>query len=250
MGSEPPLLAEGRRLVEEAAARGLDVRLLGGIAIWARSSNGARAAFGREYPDIDLAARKNQSRPLRQLLEGLGYEPERTFNATHGARRLLYHAPDKSYHVDVFLDELDMSHNLELGERLATEELTLPAAELLLTKLQVTELNRKDAADATMLLLEHELAEEDGPGNVNAARIATLCAADWGLYTTATDNLAKIRALLPELLSEAQVRERVASRIDELVQRLEAAPKTRGWKLRAKIGRRKRWYELPEEITR
>jgi hypothetical protein len=45
---EPPLLAEGRRLVEEAAARGLDVRLLGGIAIWARSSNGARAALGRE----------------------------------------------------------------------------------------------------------------------------------------------------------------------------------------------------------
>jgi hypothetical protein len=236
--------------VEEAAARGLDVRLLGGVAIWARSSNGARAAFGREYPDIDLAARKNQSRPLRDLLEELGYQPERTFNATHGARRLLYHAPDRSYHVDVFLDELGMSHNLDLGQRLGTEALTLPAAELLLTKLQVAELNKKDAADAAMLLLEHEPADEDGPGKLNAARIAALCAADWGLYTTASDNLAKIRALLPELLADAQVREPVASRIDELVQRLEAEPKTRGWKLRAKIGRRKRWYEIPEEITR
>ena len=250
MASPPPLLAEGRRLVDEAAARGLDVRLLGGIAIWARSSNGARAALGRDYPDIDVAARKSQSRRLRDLLEDLGYEPERTFNATHGARRLLYHAPDRSYHVDVFLDELGMSHNLDLGGRLDAEELTLPAAELLLTKLQVAELNRKDAADAAMLLLEHELADEDGTGKMNAARIAALCAADWGLYTTATDNLEKIRGLLPELLADETAREIVAARIRELERRLGEAPKTRAWKLRAKVGRRKRWYHLPEEVTR
>ena len=250
MGSEPPLLAEGRRLVQEAAARGLDVRLLGGIAIWARSSNGAREALGRAYPDIDVVARKNQSRPLRELLEQLGYQPERTFNATHGARRLLYHATDRSYHVDVFLDELGMSHNLDFAERLDAEELTLPAAELLLTKLQVAELNKKDAADAVMLLLEHEPADEDGPGKVNAARIAELCAADWGLFTTVSDNLAKIRTLLPELLSDTAARETVGAHIVELERRLEQAPKTRGWNLRAKIGRRKRWYELPEEVTR
>src|SRR5439155_14523904 len=128
--SEPPLVEEGRRLVSEAAARGVALRLLGGVAIWARSSNGAREALGRPYPDLDLAARKKESRRLRDLLEELGYEPERVFNATHGARRLLYHAADRSYHLDVFLDELGMSHNLDLGERLNVEELTVPAAEL------------------------------------------------------------------------------------------------------------------------
>ncbi len=223
MVSEPPLLEEGRRLVSEAAARGVAVRLLGGVAIWARSSNGAREALGRTYPDLDLAARKKESRPLRDLLEELGYEPERVFNATHGARRLLYHAADRSYHVDVFLDELAMSHNLDLGERLDVEELTLPAAELLLTKLQVAELNRKDAADAAMLLLEHEPADEDGPGMLNAVRVAEL---------------------------DTAMGETVAARIAKLERRLEEAPKTRAWKLRAKIGRRKRWYEIPEEVTR
>jgi hypothetical protein len=248
--SEPPLLEEGRRLVSEAAARGVALRLLGGVAIWARSSNGAREALGRTYPDLDLAARKKESRPLRDLLEELGYEPERVFNATHGARRLLYHAADRSYHVDVFLDELAMSHNLDLGERLDVEQLTLPAAELLLTKLQVAELNRKDAADAAMLLLEHEPADEDGPRMLNAARVAELCAADWGLYTTVGDNLAKVRELLPELLPDTATRETVAARIAKLERVLEEAPKTRAWKLRAKIGRRKRWYEIPEEVTR
>jgi hypothetical protein len=247
---EPPLLAEGRRLVQQAAAHGLDVRLFGGLAIWARSSNGARTTLGREYLDIDLAARKKQSRPLRDLLEELGYEPERTFNATHGARRLLYHAPDRSYHVDVFLDELDMSHNLDLEAHLGDEDLTLPAAELLLTKLQIAKLNRKDAADAAMLLLEHEPAEEDGPGRLNVARVAEICAADWGLYTTISDNLGTVRRLLTELLPDDAQRQIVGTRIDDLLERLEGEPKTRGWKLRAKVGRRKRWYQVPEEVVR
>ena len=42
----------------------------------------------------------------------------------------------------------------------------------------------------------------------------------------------------------------VAVRIAKLERGLEEAPKTRAWKLRAKIGRRKRWYEIPEEVTR
>jgi hypothetical protein len=246
--SEPALVAEGRRLVAEAAARGLALRLLGGVAIWLRASDPARAAFGRDYPDLDLAARKKQSRALRDLLEQEGYEPERVFNAAHGAKRLLFHAPDRSYHIDVFLDEFEMSHRLDLSERLVAEEWTLPAAELLLTKLQVAELNRKDASDVVMLLYDHELAESDGRRQLNARWVAELCGSDWGLYTTVADNLAKIEALLPELLLGE--RELVSSRLAELRRRLETGPKTPGWKLRAKVGRRVRWYELPEEVTR
>jgi hypothetical protein len=234
-------VAEGRRLVEETAARGIPVRLLGGVAVWLRSSNGTRDAFAREYPDLDVVAHKKQSRQLRDVLEQLEYEPERTFNATHGAKRLLYHAADRSYHVDVFLDVFEMSHTLDLGERLETEPLTVPAAELLLTKLQVAEVNRKDLQDAAMLLLEHELADEDGAGKLNAARVAQLCARDWGLHTTIMDNLEKLRESVPEAPKE---------KIAELERRLETEPKTRAWNLRAKIGRRKRWYELPEEVVR
>lgn len=242
MAEEPRLVAVGRRLVAEAATQGVAVRLLGGVAVWLRSSNGAREAFGRDYPDLDVVAHKKESRRLRDVLEAMQYEPERVFNATHGAKRLLYHAPDRSYHVDVFLDEFQMSHTLDLGARLEIEPLTLPAAELLLTKLQVAEINRKDLADASMLMLEHDLAEEDGPGKLNVARVAQACAADWGLFTTVMDNLAKLR----ETFGEQAPLERIA----ELESRLESEPKSRAWKLRAKIGRRKRWFELPEEVVR
>jgi hypothetical protein len=39
----------------------------------------------------------------------------------------------------------------------------------------------------------------------------------------------------------------IHERVRAYLQALEDAPKSRGWKFRAKIGERKRWYELPEE---
>jgi hypothetical protein len=43
---------------------------------------------------------------------------------------------------------------------------------------------------------------------------------------------------------------RVQTRIDALLATMGAAPKLVGWRLRDKIGRRKAWYELPEEVER
>jgi len=243
------MISEGRRLVGEAAALGFPLRLLGGVALWVRSSEEAHGLFGRRYPDIDFVCHKKQSRELRKLLEELKYSPQRTFNAAHGAKRLLYHAA-QGYQVDVFLDVFEMCHRLDFRERLEVEDLTLPAAELLLTKLQVVEVNRKDLSDVLMLLYDHGLAEDDGPRLLNTARVATLCAADWGLFTTITDNLAKLHDVVPELVPDKVVASLLQGRVNEISQCLEQAPKTFAWKLRAQVGRRKVWYELPEEVVR
>jgi hypothetical protein len=40
----------------------------------------------------------------------------------------------------------------------------------------------------------------------------------------------------------------VAGRLASLQRWIAEAPKSRAWKLRDKIGERKRWYELPEEV--
>jgi hypothetical protein len=243
------MVSAGRSIVAAAAARSLPVRLLGGVAIWIRGTAPARAALGRDYPDIDLVAHKRQSRALRAMLEEAGFEPERVFNATHGARRLLYHGPG-GWQVDVFLDTFQMSHTLDLGARLEAEPETLAVAELLLTKLQIAEINAKDLSDAAMLLWDHEPADSDGAGRLNLGRLAATCAADWGLYTTVTQNLGACAGLLGGLVADASDRERIASRITTITVGLQQAPKTVGWQLRAKVGRRKRWYQVPEEVTR
>ncbi|MGB9184159.1 MAG: hypothetical protein WCB67_08830 [Solirubrobacteraceae bacterium] len=243
-------IEEGPRLVKTAEDAGLALRLFGGVAIWHRSAEPTRAAFGRDYADVDVVAHRRTSRALRELLERDGYLPERTFNATHGAGRLLYHAPDGSFHIDVFLDRFAMSHALDFESRLELEPMTLPAADLLLAKLQVAEVNRKDLTDAVMLLLDHKLGDLDGQGQLNAAYVSQVCAADWGLFTTAGDNLDALQSLLPELALAEADRTTLQSRTAALREQLDQAPKSRAWKLRAKIGRRKRWYETPEEVTR
>lgn len=247
---EHPLVGEGRRLVEAAAAAGVEARLFGGIAIWLRASEPTREALGRDYPDVDLVAHKKGSRELRELLEAEGYEPERTFNATHGARRLLYHAKDAGHQVDVFLDEFEMSHKLDLGERLEAEPLTLPAAELLLAKLQVAEINRKDLTDAAMLLVDHEPGDAGGPGHLELPRLEAVCGADWGLFTTFNDNLDALDGMREELPLAADALARLGERIEIVRGALDGAKKTMAWKMRAKVGRKVRWYETPEEVHR
>ncbi|HCU92802.1 MAG TPA: hypothetical protein DHU96_08685 [Actinobacteria bacterium] len=249
MGGEPTMVSAGRSIVATAAARSIAVRLLGGVAVWIRGSAESRAVLGRDYPDIDLVAHKRQSRALRAMLEETGFEPERIFNATHGARRLLYYDPG-GWQIDVFLDTFEMSHTLDLGARLEAEPETLAAAELMLTKLQIAEINAKDLSDVAMLLWDHEPAESDGTGRLNLSRLAVMCAADWGLYTTVTQNLEACADLLGGLAIGASDRERIGSRIATMTEAMQAAPKTVGWQLRAKVGRRKRWYQVPEEVTR
>jgi hypothetical protein len=251
VAGEPEMVVAGLQIVAAAAARSVPVRLLGGVAIWIRASAAARAALGRAYPDIDLAAHKKQSRELRAVLEEQGLEPERVFNATHGARRLLYHAPGGGgWHVDVFLDTFEMSHTLDLGARLEAEDHTLAAAELLLTKLQIAEVNRKDLSDVAMLLWDHQPGAADGPGQLNLHPLTQATAADWGLYTTVTDNLAACASLLPALVTSQPDHDRITTRITAITTAIHHTPKTTTWRLRAKLGRRIRWYQTPEEITR
>jgi hypothetical protein len=248
MISEPAMVSEGRRICEIAAAHGIAVRLLGGTAIWLRSPDEVRALLTRDFADLDLVTVRKDAKPLRELLEQQGYVPDKMFNATQGTRRLYFTAADGSFHVDIFIDTFVMSHTLDFTGRLEIEPVVLPAAELLLTKLQIAELNLKDAADTVMLLLGHELGDSDTAVRLNATHVATLCAQDWGLYTTVTDNLGKIDELLPSIIDEPAARTVAQQRITALLQLFDAAPKSRGWKRRARIGRRIRWYETPDEV--
>ncbi len=124
---------------------------------------------------------------------------------------------------------------------------TLAPADLLLTKLQVVEANRKDQTDALALLLCHELAAERKGDVIGIDRLVAVTARDWGWFTTVADNLVWLRELTGDVL-DGKPRERARSQIDQVAEALAVAPKSLGWKARAKIGRRMPWYELPEEV--
>jgi hypothetical protein len=80
---------------------------------------------------------------------------------------------------------------------------------------------------------------------IDAGYIARVAADDWGLYRTLQVNTEKLRATLVEIDVD---RELVGARLDQLWSAVEKQPKPLKWKLRAQVGDRIQWYELPEEV--
>jgi len=243
--------AEAQRVVSALQAQALTLRLLGGVAIRLRCPHASHRALDRSYPDLDFVAHKKQARALRDALIEHGYSADRRFNALHGERRLLFYDEANSRQVDIFLSVFEMCHKLTLDQRLGLHPLTLSPADLLLTKLQIVQLNMKDIQDSLALLLDFQPKEATPqPGNELDMRIITnLCAQDWGWFTTVNDNLERMSSEAENLL-DAEKATLVTQRVETIKQHLEQAPKSTGWRLRAIAGRRIQWYELPEEVHR
>ena len=242
----PSVVDEAERLLDQARRDGTTMALLGGVAVRLRATE-VPSCLDREYKDIDFAVPKGRGGDADKLLRAGGYEPEITFNAMMGKERMLFHDNAHGRQIDVFVGSFRMCHEIPFGNRLSAGERTVPLAELLLTKLQIVELNEKDVRDTVLLFHGHDVADHDDEA-VNGARIAELCANDWGLWRTITANLSRCREHLTDYSLPDPDLERVGGRLDAVLDRIEQAPKSRGWKLRAKIGERKRWYELPEEV--
>jgi hypothetical protein len=240
----PNPVAEGRRIAEAAAERGVPLRLLGGVAVALQCPSSQLPPLQRQYGDIDLATVGGAREEVTALMESLGYRADREFNTLHGHRRLYFWDGPNQRQVDVFVEEANLCHRIDLRRRLEIVPLTLSLADLTVLKLQVVETNEKDYLDLCAIFADHDLSEDES--GVNSAYIAELAASDWGLWRTlgmVADQSAQFALDLPGFAGA----ERVAERLERLRKELDTVPKSRGWKLRSRIGDRKRWYEIPEE---
>ncbi len=244
----PDLVEEGERLLALAHDQNATFALLGGVAVRLHAPE-VPSSLDREYKDLDFAVPKGGSGAAGKLLGDAGYEPQIVFNAMNGKERLLFHDTVNGRQVDVFVGSFRMCHAIPLSQRLKPRETTVPLAELLLTKLQIIELNEKDIRDTVLLLHGHEVADHDDDA-VNGVRIGELCAEDWGLWRTITRNLERTGQHVDDYALPHDKASQIKERLTQLLSRIEAAPKNRAWKLRDRIGERKRWYDLPEEVER
>jgi hypothetical protein len=250
------IVPEARRIVALGAATGLPIRLLGGAGIALHDHVSIPTALQRTYGDIDIVVPAKSTRATSVALAAAGYVPNERFNALHGARRMLFYDNANGRQLDVFVGTFAMCHQLDLSKRLSEHPEALDAADLLLTKLQIAEINRKDVVDAVRVFLTHPVAEATPPNIsdlepdvLSLRRLRDVTSSDWGWYTTFTDNLAPVREAAPELLDPVDS-ERVLARIDEVRSALDAAPKSMRWRARSVVGRKAAWYELPEEVDR
>jgi hypothetical protein len=247
--AETGLLSEARRLIDLAGERGIVLRLLGGLAIQMLTSElPPRTRVGQ---DLDFGSVRASRKPLSELLAGEGYVGDRNFNALYGDKQLYFSHGENGLTVDVMIDRLHMCHTVEFADRATVMPYTLSPLDLLLSKLQIVELNAKDLDDCLRLLVSFDLGQSGEPDVIDLRVIGALVGDDWGWWKTMSLNLDRIRAALADGAPEGASGGRLdpAAAVQTLSQTLEQAPKSRRWKLRDRIGERKRWYEVPEETA-
>lgn len=251
------LVAESRRIVAAAERAPLRIRVLGGVGVALHDHINVPPALQRLFGDIDIVVPAKATKPTSQVLGRLGYLPNERFNALHGAKRMLFYDNSNGRQLDVFVGAFAMCHHLDLTKQLDVHPQALGAADLLLTKLQIQEINHKDIIDAVRLILSHEMTDTTpAAANVDLPydslvldRLREVTSSDWGWYTTFTDNLAQVRGAAIRILDPGDGA-RVVDRIDRIDAALQSAPKSMRWRTRSVIGRKTPWYELPEEVDR
>jgi len=246
------LINEAVKIAELSESQGIPLRLMGALAIYVHCSDEAKAlheALGRQFTDIDFMTTVDREKVKKFFLK-IGYKPRERFMAIMAETRHIYEKPELGIHIDVFFNELDMCHRIDFRRRLLIDYPTISLADLLLEKLQIVEINEKDVKDVIVLLSDHKIGDKDEKETVNAEYIADLLSKDWGFYYTVTTNLNKIKNLADsynQFLTQNKIMD-VKSKIDAVLDRIEKKPKTTGWKMRAKIGTKTKWYKEVEEI--
>ncbi|MCK5150296.1 MAG: hypothetical protein KAQ65_00585 [Candidatus Thorarchaeota archaeon] len=243
-------MEEALRIEKAAKGLGIPLRIIGCLAFRIKSPEftDLHIKMGREVTDIDyLSYFKHQRKLINLFRDDLGYEWIPPGFARASTLRDLFIDKERGRKVDVFYDHLEFCHKIDFTkrDRLAVDEPTIPLAELFLEKTQIFEINAKDLIDLIITFLAHDVSEEDDDSQVNGYYISKVLSEDWGFYYTVTENVKKLINFVPTKseITEEQ-KELVISRAKKLLQMIEDAPKSRGWKRRAKVGTKKRWYKV------
>jgi hypothetical protein len=231
---------------------GLGLKLLGGLAV---------RVVCPDYPprlrrdqDIDFACLSKERKTVAAHLEKAGCQGDRRFNNLNGDRQMYFTAPS-GRPIDVMVDRLTMCHTLDFRPSFRRLPHTVDVVDLLLSKLQIVELNFKDARDIIQLLSCMPIgpsAARSATGSlvIDSDRFCQVMASDWGWWRTVTASLDKLPGLLAEHADLAQpgMPFEPLGQSAQLRQLADETPKGVKWRMRAGVGDKVRWYELPEEV--
>jgi hypothetical protein len=240
------LVAYGQRVLRELREDGVEARALGGVAVALRCPSARFPPLARDYNDLDLVTDGEHANQVSAALTSNGFTAAERFNRLHGHSRMMFTGPE-GVHVDLIVGEFVMCHRLSLKRRLFVDQETISLGDLLLTKLQIAELNAKDVSDVTALLVDHPLTDDET--GVNRQHIAALLSSDWGWWRTATGNLELIKQRVPSLGLPAEETGSVMARFGDLQQAIAARKRSVRWRLRSRLGERVPWRFDPEEVT-
>jgi len=259
-------MAEAHAIVDAGNERGVVLRLTGGLAIRHYAIDLEFAE--REYSDIDLIGLKRQVVAVGEVFRDLGYVENRHVAMATGNGQLQLFVPGSraeaggdesggdlpvfaevppSDHIDVFLDAMRMDHQVDFRDRLEINTYAIDPADLFLSKLQIGNLNEKDVHDAITLVKDVYVDFHPHPGVLDLHHVAGVCAADWGLYIDVMNNIDTVIERVGDYDLVPRDAARVRRTLELAQDMMTEQAKTLRWRLRARVGKRVRWYAEVEE---
>ena len=246
------LQTEAAAIVAVAADQGVLLRVVGsaGIRLHCQAPGPLMDQLNRPAKDIDFVVPDKHRKGMRRYLESRGYVTDRDLLiAMEGTRYSFRHA-ESGTELDVFVERLDFCHTIEIRSRLHRHPITLPVEELMLAKLQIIEMTMTDVMDVGVILATHQVGDGANPEAIDGKHIARLLASDWGFHHTATRNLRRIAELVGDSSAidiGARENAQVRDGVQHLLAVIEAEPKGTRWRMRAKLGERKQWWQDVDE---
>jgi len=236
------VIAHGMRLVDEAAAGGLPLRLAGSAAFAVRLAAAGRVEVAERWPiqDLDFVCPSEAATGLESFFSRFGYRNDRGLMIATEGRRWTLAAERQPAVLDVFFDEMRFCQVLDLRGRIASDPKTLTLADLLLSKLQYVEPRPRDLEAIVALLAAYALGEGDGD-LIDYRRVCGVLGVSWRFYYTASLNFQRLHALLGGEPSGEAI-----SRLEELETRARLWPKTLPWRFRALAGTAISWHDEVE----
>jgi hypothetical protein len=250
-------MEEAQKIVAEGERLGIMLRLMGGAGIRLRTLPyeelgirlGRLGTVGQqEFTDLDFMTYERCRKHMHTLfMETLGYGFRRVTPSMAASRRRVYFHPRNWFYVDVFFDMLVVAnHRLDFRGRLELDSPTITVTDFLLEKLQIVNFGGKDLKDTVLLLRAYPIGDDDHD-QVNARHLEKLLRGNWGFWYTVTTNLRGLTEVVMEMKELNDEEKRITQeRIQQLLARLDAMPKSLRWTVRSWIGTRQRWYEPVE----
>ncbi|MBD3349200.1 MAG: hypothetical protein GF400_08420 [Candidatus Eisenbacteria bacterium] len=239
-------------IMSAAEKHGATMRVIGSLAFRIQCPDFKHLEYDNEryLTDVDFIAYGKEIDKVQDAFFSLDWTENQSVLRLFGDKRRIFYHPGEPIHSDVFIDKLRFCHEIDFRGRLDIDETTISLVDLLLEKLQIVEINRKDLVDMMMLLRQHEISRDGSDQHrIDGAYLASLCASDWGLWRTATMNLRKSAKLAEEYL-EPEDATVVTERLATLRRLIDEKPKSVKWRMRSKIGDRVKWYREVEEVDR
>ena len=182
------LITLAKDLCELSRDAGLSLRLFGSCAIFIKCEHNIHIFQAhKRYPkDIDGVILEQDRGQLRKLLVENGWHEDIELAAQTDGKRLTFYLNNNT--LDICIDKLQFAQTLNIKNRILIDYPTLPAADLLLTKLQIQHLTRNDIIDIYVLLVSLMIVKGDET-EININRITSLTSSSWRWYQAVVSSI-------------------------------------------------------------